>query len=402
MFEKEKIYIAGPECFYRNGYTQLDVMKRRAEEKGFGVTLPNNHPLDMENPDLRKRADSIFRDLETIMKETTVIIADLEAYRGSEPDSGTVYEIGMAYADGLKCYGYTRDKRPLACKDQKYVMRDKNVYDEHGNQAPYRDLPFAPTVVGSTKIVEGDFDDCLRMLMDDIEEEWKRRGDGRVEAGKFADGAAEVSKAANGASEAGKAADGGAEAGKTDGGAADSDGFRQPVVYLADVVRYGADAPEVYRKMKEIAAKYGLTAVAPSDGLDEAGWTVNGPWGRDMGPLYARAAALTRHSADLIRGCDAVIADLNDYRGYECSNDVGFECGVAFEWGKKLYGYMDDARPCIERLPHLGEENEFRDMTGSNVENFGYPINLMFACSMKIFEGKFEEAVKAVAADLKR
>ena len=40
-------------------------------------------------------------------------------------------------------------------------------------------------------------------------------------------------------------------------------------------------------------------------------------------------------------------------------------------------------------------------MTGSNVENFGYPINLMFACSMKIFEGKFEEIVKAVAEDLK-
>ena len=153
--------------------------------------------------------------------------------------------------------------------------------------------------------------------------------------------------------------------------------------------------------MKEIAARYGLVAVAPSDGLDEAGWTVNGPWGGDMGPLYARAAALTRHSADLIRGCDAVIADLNDYRGYECSNDVGFECGMAFEWGKKLYGYMDDTRPCIERLPHLGEQNEFRDMTGSNVENFGYPINLMFACSMKIYEGKFEEIVKAVAEDLK-
>ena len=100
MFEKEKIYIAGPESFYRNGYTQLDVMKRRAEEKGFGVTLPNNHPLDLDNPDLRKRADSIFEDLKTIMKETTVIIADLEAYRGSEPDSGTVGCVRLAGQGG--------------------------------------------------------------------------------------------------------------------------------------------------------------------------------------------------------------------------------------------------------------------------------------------------------------
>ena len=176
MFENEKIYIAGPECFYKNGQSQLAAMKLRAESLGFGVTLPNNHPLDMENPDLQKRADSIFQDLKMIMKETTVIIADLEAYRGSEPDSGTVYEIGMAYAEGIRCYGYTRDKRTLSWKDQKYVLKDGRVCDEKGEEAPYKELPFSPAVVGSTKIIEGDFDDCLHMLMNDMEEEWKSAG----------------------------------------------------------------------------------------------------------------------------------------------------------------------------------------------------------------------------------
>ena len=111
MFRKEKIYIAGPECFYQNGQMVLNAMRRHAESLGFGVTLPNDHPLDMENSNLQKRADSIFADLKKVMKETTIIIADLESYRGSEADSGTIYELGMAYADGLKCYGYTRDKR---------------------------------------------------------------------------------------------------------------------------------------------------------------------------------------------------------------------------------------------------------------------------------------------------
>lgn len=366
MFENEKIYIAGPECFYENGYAALAAMKSKAEALGFGVTLPNDHPLDMENPDLQKRASSIFDDLKTIMKETTVIIADLEAYRGSEPDSGTVYEIGMAYADGLRCYGYTRDKRNLACKDQKYVLEGTTVYDEHGKEAPYKDLPFAPTVVGSTKIIEGDFDDCLHMLMNDIEEEWKEKG--RTASAHSCKSTANVS-------------------------GEKFEKHEKPVVYLADLVRYSKDAAVRYEKMKEIAAGYGLELLTPLDQLEKTAKEENGN-------AYTMAARLTENYAGLVKSCDAVLADLNDYRGYECANDVGFECGMAFEWGKKLYGFMDDTRPAIEKIPHLGEQNGFRDMTGSNVENFNYPINLMFSCSMEIFEGKFEEAIRKVASIL--
>lgn len=372
MFEKEKIYIAGPECFYKGGSSILNVMRKRAESMGFGVTLPNDHPLDMENPNLRKRADSIFEDLKNIMKETTVIIADLEAYRGSEADSGTVYEIGMAYADGLKCYGYTRDKRPLAWKDQKYRMQNGVVYDEKGKRAPYKELPFAPTVIGSTKIVEGDFDDCLSMLMTDLEEEWKERGRKRagsgakIERGKSADGW-EISK--------------------------NRDHSERPRIYLADVVRYEENAKDIYRSLKEICESYGLEAITPCDWAEELGRS------EDINP-YTQAASLTENYRCLVKSCDAILADLNNYRGYECSNDVGFECGMAFEMGKKMFGYMDDVRPCIEKIPHMGEAEEYRDMAGCNVENFNYPVNLMFGSSMKIYEGKLEEVIGHVAKAL--
>lgn len=370
MFENERIYIAGPECFYKNGPELLAVMRKRAEFLGFGVTLPNDHPLDMENPDLQKRADSIFEDLKKIMKETTVIIADLEAYRGSEADSGTVYELGMAYAEGIRCYGYTRDKRSLMWKDQKYTLKKGVVYDEHGEMAPYKELPFSPTVIGSTKIIEGDFDDCLHMLMNDIEEEWKARGLSKNMRTAYADTFCQKDKTVT------------PERGTC------------PRVYLSDVIRYREDAQSAYERMKAICRQYGLEAVTPADWAENVEKT-------DSSNPYAAAANLTENYAELIRSCDAVIADLNDYRGYECSNDVGFECGVAFEWGKKLYGYMDNTKPCIERIPHLGKEADYRDMTGCNVENFNYPVNLMFACSMKIYEGRFEEIVRRVAEELK-
>ncbi len=49
LFQGETIYIAGPECFYTNGFSMLNAMRRRAEALGFGVTLPNDNPLDMQN-----------------------------------------------------------------------------------------------------------------------------------------------------------------------------------------------------------------------------------------------------------------------------------------------------------------------------------------------------------------
>lgn len=363
MFENEKIYIAGPECFYTDGTRILKAMKCRAESLGFGVTLPNDHPLDMGNPVLQKRADSIFEDLKVVMNDSTVIIADLEAYRGSEPDSGTVYELGMAYARGIRCYGYTRDKRALAWKDQKYVMRDGKVYDEHGKAAPYKELPFSPCVIGSTKIIEGDFDDCLKMLMTDIEEDYKlvaKRGYKVDESSYRTDSRNE-----------------------------------RPVAYLSGPERYDEDAVQRYQRMKEICGRHGLEARTPLDlaaGVREI----------KAGNAYTKAANLFDNYQQQIRNCDLIIANLNDYRGYECCNDTGFECGMAFQLGKALYGYMDDARPMKLRVPHLGEEKEFRDMSGCNVENFDYPLNLMFGCSMEILEGKFEEVVEDIAADFFR
>lgn len=363
MFENEKIYIAGPECFYTRGYDMLAEMRKKSESKGFGVTLPNDHPLDLDNPDLQKRADSIFADLDVVMKESTAIIADLEAYRGSEPDSGTIYEIGMAYALGLRCYGYTRDKRPLAAKDQKYVLKDGIVYDEHGKPAPYKDLPFSPCVVGSTRIIEGNYDDCLALMMADMEEESKAKAKRTRPAETVEDDAACM-----------------------------TGNHARPVVYLAGPERYDEDAHTRYEIMKKLCDKYGFEAYSPLD------------WAEGVKPVnsenpYTIAANLFDNYQQHVRNCDLIIANLNDYRGYECSNDVGFECGMGFELGKKLYAYMDDARPMIDRIPHLGADHEYRDMAGANVENFNYPMNLMFSCSMKIFEGRFEDMIAEVADD---
>ena len=124
MFNGEAIYIAGPECFYVNGYDSLGAMRKESEYYGFEVTLPNDNPLNLEHEDLRKNADEIFENCAKSMNASTVIIADLETFRGCEPDGGSIYEIGMAYARGIRCYGYTRDLRNMVHKYPLAVLKD--------------------------------------------------------------------------------------------------------------------------------------------------------------------------------------------------------------------------------------------------------------------------------------
>ena len=372
LLKNEAIYIAGPECFYTYGYDALAAMRKRAESLGFGVTLPNDDPLDLENPDLRKRADSIFENLKTIMMKTTAVVADLEAYRGAEPDAGTVYELGMAYAKGARCYGYTRDKRSLRTKNQGARTAEDGVRDEKNRPMAYPALPFSPCIIGSTKIVEGDFDDCLRMYETDIEEEWKQKGmrDRRQTEPETASPGACVREPDSGAAH--DAAD-------------NRPARRKPLVYLSDTVRYEPDAESRYEEMKRVLGEMGFDAVSPCD-------PVPGTEITDGDNDYTAAARLFDRWQQHVRDCDIILADLNDFRGYEVSTDVGFECGMAFQLGKKMYGYMGSTAPMIERVPHFGPGREFRDHTGSNVENFNYPLNLMFACSMEIAEGTYRDA----------
>ena len=358
LFGKEKLYLAGPECFYTNGYTLWDSMRRKAEYYGFGVTMPSDNPVDMSSPDRRDHAKAIFQNCARCMNESTAILVDLETFRGAEPDGGSIYELGMAYARGIRCYGYTRDKRPLTWKVQGAHLADGVVCGPDNKPLPYADLPFAPSIVGASKVIEGDLSDCLRLMMIDLEEDAKKQALGQQKA--------QQNPAAPAAHD-------------------------RPVVYLASAERYDPDACAKYEQMKAICASYGFDAVAPMDLVDNEAAT-------DPENPYQTAAQLFHRYQQHVRDCDIILADLNDFRGYEPSNDVSFECGMGYQLGKKLFGYMRDTTPMRERIPNYGESREYRDECGRNAENFDYPINLMFAGSMPIFQcSSFEDAVRQMA-----
>ncbi len=367
MIKDQHIYIAGPLCFYEEGYSLWNAYRKEAEYYGFHVTLPNDVKLVSDDePPVEKEEMSrrIFRNCADSMSKSNGIIVNLETYRGSEPDGGSIFELGMAYGLGARCYGFTRDKRRTGIKYQAArYCEGSGAKDTNGMTVGHPELPFSVDVTSAAKIIEGSFSDCLKAYMTDLEEESKLRA------------------VRNTASE-------------TDSIPVKED-RKRPLVYYASADRDEPDASQRYIRIREIFDKYGLDIVFPTDpaaGVDEI--ATDDP--------YTKAYSIFRRYQQHVRDCDIILLDLNDFRGgYEPDSDVSFEAGLAYVLGKKLFGFMDDCRPMTERIPNGGEASDFRDFNGMKVENFNAPLNLMFGASAKLMSGTFEEYAEIIAGSLK-
>lgn len=146
-------------------------------------------------------------------------------------------------------------------------------------------------------------------------------------------------------------------------------------VYLAGFDVFAPDAKQRGVKMKMLCAGRGLIGLYPLDNEADG------------------AEAIFRGNCGLIDQADAVIANLNAFRGREPDSGTCFEVGYAFAKGKKVYGYVSDARTMREKLGGADEN-------GFSVEDFGLPLNLMLSCAAKIVEGDFAAALAACAAEI--
>ena len=145
-------------------------------------------------------------------------------------------------------------------------------------------------------------------------------------------------------------------------------------VYLAGFDVFAPDAVQRGARMKLACAEQGFLGLYP---LDNEGGT---------------AEEIFRGNCALIDQADLVLANANPFRGDEPDSGTSFEIGYAFAKGKKIYLYLDDARPLRERL---GET----DAQGFAVEDFGLPLNLMLTGAAAVVQGGFREALRRAKAD---
>nr|WP_276583542.1 nucleoside 2-deoxyribosyltransferase [Pseudomonas sp. RIT-PI-S] len=151
-----------------------------------------------------------------------------------------------------------------------------------------------------------------------------------------------------------------------------------------DVFR--SDAFERGVQLKALCAAHGLEGLYPLDNALPAA-------------LEGEPAArwIYQQNVGLIRRSDALLANLNPFRGAEPDSGTVFEVGMAVALGKPVWAWFDPAGDLRTQIPH---DATGRDAQGLAVEDFGLARNLMLACAWHGYSTTAEQGVAALAAYL--
>lgn len=155
-----------------------------------------------------------------------------------------------------------------------------------------------------------------------------------------------------------------------------------PKVYLAGFDVFREDAVERGEYLKRLCRDQGLEGLYPFDNEVPEG----------LAPAE-RAARICQLNLAMIRGADAVLANLNPFRGFEPDSGSAFEVGAAVALGKPVWAYFQPRGSMRQWLP--GDEAG-RDAEGYFIEDFGLPRNLMLACSWVGCSASVEQGVAAL------
>ena len=162
-------------------------------------------------------------------------------------------------------------------------------------------------------------------------------------------------------------------------------------LYLAGPDVFRPDASSHGRRLLALCAEYGFAGVFP---LDES---LPG----HLPSPQALAAQIYRRNLARIDACDAVVANLDFFRGPEPDSGTCFEVGYAVARGKPVLAYVAEpgsfAQRIRQRHPHAVRDAQY-DAQGWRLEEFGLPLNLMLGVPCRVVVGGLREALQALRA----
>lgn len=155
-------------------------------------------------------------------------------------------------------------------------------------------------------------------------------------------------------------------------------------IYLAGPDVFRPDAADWAETARRLCAAAGHRALLPLDGVETT------------------AAGIYAANIALLREADAVLANLDPFRGCEPDSGSCVEVGFALALGKPVVGYVGREESTLARVGRLGStpplrrEQRWVDGDGLFIEDFGLPLNLMLAVPAKIVVGGLAEALQAL------
>jgi len=160
-----------------------------------------------------------------------------------------------------------------------------------------------------------------------------------------------------------------------------------PEVFLPDPIAKGAS-------LKALCKQHCAEGLFPMD--NELGDEEHGS--------ISEAAYIRNANMNLIKSCDAIIANMEPFRGPSMDVGTAYEMGVGAALGKIVVGYTSDTRSFVEKVDKLGKverakDGLLRDGDGMAVEEFGdgdvkLVDNLMISCGIEKLCCSAEEAIK--------
>lgn len=158
-----KIYLAGPDVFRPDGLAWAESARETCHQYGYEPLIPIDHG--------ETEASRIFQANLDLIRKAQIVVANLNPFRGAEPDSGTCFELGYALALGKKICGYVERKETLQARVNRIEGGDTaRTHDNNRMAIENFDLPLNLMLAVPSLIVEGGLEDCLKQLRSGIRE----------------------------------------------------------------------------------------------------------------------------------------------------------------------------------------------------------------------------------------
>ena len=145
-------------------------------------------------------------------------------------------------------------------------------------------------------------------------------------------------------------------------------------LYLAGPDVFLPDAATIGARKRALCRDYGFDGLYPLDNAIE-----------EVGP--EAGAAIYAGNVAMMRGADAVVANLTPFRGPSADVGTAFELGFMAGLRKPCFAYSNDARPFLERVGEAvvltrHPDGRWLDAHGISAEDFGLADNLMLDCAV--------------------
>lgn len=165
MDKKVKVYLAGPEVFYQNADELLAKSITLCKKYNLIPLSPVDNDEDKPSENLTKQelASFIFEKNCKLIQQADCIVANLNSFRGFEPDSGTVWECGYAFGLQKPGFAFLDNCTPMASRLKTSVIGNE-LFCQHGFRVENFDSPLNLMLSSWMTVIQGGLEEALHAV----------------------------------------------------------------------------------------------------------------------------------------------------------------------------------------------------------------------------------------------